>query len=59
MLLLMERQRLTRGANKPSAMDLARRHLPMEVVADLVPVAIASNKVIPAPRRKRKRKGGE
>jgi hypothetical protein len=54
--LLMDRQRLTMGVNTPTAIDLARRHLPMEVLTDLLPVAIMSNTVVPVPpRQKRKR----
>ena len=45
--LVTRRQRLTLGENSPSAMDLARQHLPMETLEGLLPVALANNEVIP------------
>ena len=56
--LLMDRQRLTMGPNTPSVQDLARRHLPMELLTDLLPVAIASNTVAPPPKKRRRHVGG-
>eukprot|EP00041_Stephanoeca_diplocostata_P005891 m.70787 g.70787 ORF g.70787 m.70787 type:complete len:104 (+) comp16059_c0_seq4:314-625(+) len=53
--LLLERQRMTLGANTPSAMDLARQFLPMESLHTLLPVAVSNNRVTPVPKRRKKR----
>lgn len=53
--LLMDRQRLTLGPNAPSALDLARKFLPMEVLEQLIPVATGNNDVYPPPKQRRVR----
>jgi hypothetical protein len=45
--LLMNRQRITMGLKGRSLHDLARQYLPLESVEQLVPVALASNELIP------------
>lgn len=53
--LLMDRQRITMGQKGRSLHDLARQYLPLESVEQLIPVALASNEVTPAPKQTKKR----